>query len=57
MYTKFKERDFALIYFKRAHFSPGKYAKLKPKIDGPSKVLQRIRENVYKIELPESFGI
>ncbi|TXG53757.1 hypothetical protein EZV62_019013 [Acer yangbiense] len=39
------------------HFPKGKYGKLKPRADGPFKVLQRIGENAYKIELQESYGV
>ena len=28
-----------------------------PQVDGPFKVLQRIRENAYKIELPGDYGV
>ncbi|KAG5556556.1 hypothetical protein RHGRI_006976 [Rhododendron griersonianum] len=39
------------------HFSPGRYGKLKPQADGPFKVLKRIGENAYQIELPEEYGV
>ena len=35
----------------------GKFRKLKPKTDGPFKVLKRIGKNAYEIELPKVYGV
>ena len=35
----------------------GKHGKLKPRANGPFKVLQRINDNAYKIELPGNYGV
>nr|GEX90232.1 putative nucleotidyltransferase, ribonuclease H [Tanacetum cinerariifolium] len=45
------------IHFRKGRFPPGKYAKLKPRADGPFKVLKRISDNAYKIELPKSYEV
>ena len=32
-------------------------SKLLPRADGPFKVLERINDNAYKLELPTDFGV
>src|SRR4051812_45259140 len=32
-------------------------SKLVPRVDGPFKVLQKINDNAYKLELPADFGV
>lgn len=56
-YVEFHPGDMVWIHLRKDRFPPGKYGKLKPRADGPFKVLQRIRENAYKIELPEKYGV
>ena len=53
----FKEGDLVWIHLHKERFPLGCYRKLKPQADGPFKVLQRIGENAYKIELPSDFGV
>ncbi|KAF7127640.1 hypothetical protein RHSIM_Rhsim11G0031100 [Rhododendron simsii] len=53
----FKEGDLVWVHLRKEHFPPGRYGKLKPRADGPFKVLKRIGENAYQIELPEEYGV
>ena len=38
-------------------FSGGRGGKLRPRADGPFKVLQRINDNAYKIDLPGHYNV
>ena len=49
--------DLVWIYLRKDRFLQGKFWKLKPKADGPFKVLKRISKNAYEIELPEGYGV
>ncbi|GJX97107.1 RNA-directed DNA polymerase, partial [Tanacetum coccineum] len=37
--------------------SRGRFGKLKPRADGPFRVLKRINDNAYKIELPDHYNV
>jgi hypothetical protein len=53
----FKEGDLVWIHLRKERFAAKRRSKLLPRADGPFKVLQRIGENAYKIELPGEYGI
>ncbi|GAV74629.1 hypothetical protein CFOL_v3_18109 [Cephalotus follicularis] len=53
----FKEGDLVWIHLRQERFPAGRFGKLKPRADGPFKVLQRINDNAYKIELPGKYNV
>jgi hypothetical protein len=56
-HVEFKEGDLVWVHLRKDRFPPGKFGKLKPRADGPFKVLKRIGENAYKIELPDNYSV
>ena len=54
---EFNVGDLVWIHLIEERFPQGKFGKLKPKADGPFKVLNRIGKNVYEIELLEGYGV
>ena len=54
---EFNAGDLVWIHLRKERFPPEKFVKLKPKADGPFKVLKRIDKNAYEIELPKDYGI
>nr|CAD1839672.1 unnamed protein product [Ananas comosus var. bracteatus] len=53
----FKEGDLVWMHLRRERFPQERHGKLKPRADGPFKVLKRIGENAYKIELPGDYNV
>nr|CAD1829201.1 unnamed protein product [Ananas comosus var. bracteatus] len=53
----FKEGDLVWVHLRKERFPQGRHGKLKPRADGPFKVLKRIGENAYKIELPGDYNV
>ena len=49
--------DLVRICLRKERFPSKRFSKLKPRVDGPFKVLQRIGENAYKIELLGGYGV
>jgi hypothetical protein len=57
-----KQLDFALgdlvwLHLRKEHFPDLRKSKLMPRADGPFKVLKKINENAYNLDLPADFGV
>ncbi|MFS7946886.1 putative nucleotidyltransferase, Ribonuclease H [Helianthus anomalus] len=53
----FKEGDLVWIHLSKERFPGGRASKLQPRADGPFKVLERINDNAYKIDLPGHYNV
>ncbi|XP_074304655.1 uncharacterized protein LOC141639422 [Silene latifolia] len=53
----FKEGDLVWVNLRKERFSSKRKNKLMPRAEGPYKVVQRINDNTYKIELPGDYGV
>ena len=56
-YVKSKVRDLVGIHLRKDRFPQGKHGKLKPHVDGPFKIIEKIGKNAYKLELSTGYNI
>ncbi|GJS40210.1 RNA-directed DNA polymerase [Tanacetum coccineum] len=49
--------DLGWIHLRKDHFPAGRFGKLKPRGDGPFRVLKKINDNAYKIELLGHYNV
>ena len=54
---KFEPGDLVWLHLRKDRFPELRKSKLLPRADGPFKVLEKINDNAYKLELPADFGI
>jgi hypothetical protein len=54
---KFEPGDLVWLHLRKERFPKLRKSKVMPRADGPFKVLQRINENAYKLNLPAYFGV
>jgi hypothetical protein len=54
---KFELGDLIWLHLRKERFPELRKSKLMSRVDGPFKVLQRINENAYKLNLPTDFGV
>nr|GEU85614.1 hypothetical protein [Tanacetum cinerariifolium] len=52
-----REGDLVWIHLCKEGFPAGRFGKLKPRGDGPIRVLKKINDNAYKIELPGHYNV
>ncbi|GKC84243.1 hypothetical protein Tco_1139960, partial [Tanacetum coccineum] len=53
----YKEGDLVWIHLRKERFPLDRFGKLQARADGPFRVLKRINNNAYKIELPRHYNV
>jgi hypothetical protein len=55
--VKLEPSDLVWLHFRKERFSEFRKSKLMSCAAGPFKILAKINDNVYKLELPPEFGL
>jgi hypothetical protein len=53
----FEPGDLVWLHLRKERFSNLRKSKLMPRADGPFKILEKINENAYKLDLPTDFEV
>jgi hypothetical protein len=53
----FEPRDLVWIHLRKERFPKQCKSKLMPRGDGPFRVIAKINDNAYKIDLPPNYGV
>jgi hypothetical protein len=55
--VKLEPGDLVWLHLRKEWFPDLRKSKLMSRVDGPFKILEKINDNVYKLELPSKFGV
>ena len=53
----FKEGDLVWLHLRKERFPNHRKNKLMPRCDGPFKILKKVGDNAYQVELPGKYGV
>lgn len=56
-FVQFKPGDLVWVHFRKERFPMKRRSKLSPRSDGPFEVLEKVNDNVYKVDLPGEYGV
>ena len=54
---KLEPGDLVWLHLRKDRFSKLRKSKLMPRAAGPYKIIEKINDNAYKLELPPKFGV
>jgi hypothetical protein len=55
--VKLEPGDLVWLHLRKDRFPELRKSKLMPTTDGPFKIIEKINDNAYKLELPPEFGV
>jgi hypothetical protein len=55
--VKLEPGDLVWLHLRKDRFPDLRKSKLMPRADGPFKIIEKINDNAYKLELPPEFGV
>jgi hypothetical protein len=55
--VKLEPGDLVWLHLRKYRFPKLRKSKLMPRADGPFKIIEKINDNAYKLELPPEFGV
>jgi hypothetical protein len=55
--VKLEPGDLVWLHLRKDQFTKLRKSKLMPRADGPLKIIEKINDNAYKLELPPNFEV
>jgi hypothetical protein len=55
--VRFEPRDLVCIQLSKGRFPSKRKSKLMPRVDGPFRVVKRVNDNAYKVDIPGEYNV
>jgi hypothetical protein len=55
--VRFEPGDLVWIHISKARFPSKRKSKLMPRVDGPFRIIEKVNDNAYKVDLPSDYNV
>jgi hypothetical protein len=55
--VRFEPGDLVWIHISKVRFPSKRKSKLMPRVDGPFRIIEKVNDNAYKVDLPSDYNV